>query len=188
MSVMILNAGNSIIKAKITRREREEIAFPHAIKQLTEADYTNVVSWAGVAGPPAGYLRINDLPYVVGESAERHGVHVQRTGAACYTRDYYGTFAASALARLYERGGEIMVFGSHPPGDVNFHQDLMRAVIGDWQIETNGSERHFRVTYANIFDKPVGGLMNVLLTDRCIHQSRQGRAGYWLDLRREQFL
>jgi hypothetical protein len=32
MSVMILDAGNSIIKAKIARRERGEIAFPHAIK------------------------------------------------------------------------------------------------------------------------------------------------------------
>ena len=39
MSVMILDAGNSIIKAKITRRERGEIAFPHALKHLTEAEY-----------------------------------------------------------------------------------------------------------------------------------------------------
>ena len=44
MSVMILDAGNSIIKAKIARRERGEVAFPHALKQLTEAEYTNVVS------------------------------------------------------------------------------------------------------------------------------------------------
>jgi hypothetical protein len=89
MSVIILDAGNSIIKAKIARRERGEIAFSHAIKQLTEVEYTNAVSRAGVAGPPPGYLRINGIPYVVGESAERHGVHVQRTGAARYTRDYY---------------------------------------------------------------------------------------------------
>jgi hypothetical protein len=34
MSVMILDAGNSIIKAKIARRERGEVAFPHALKQL----------------------------------------------------------------------------------------------------------------------------------------------------------
>lgn len=177
MSVMVLDAGNSIIKAKIARRERGEIAFPHALKQLTEAEYTNVVSRAGVAGSPPGYLRINDVPYVVGESADRHGVHVQRTGAARYTRDYYGIFAATALARLYERGGEIMVFGSHPPGDVNFRQDLMKAVIGDWHIETNGNERHFRVTYANTFDEPVGGLMNVLLTEDGQHYQRSDLNG-----------
>ena len=33
MSVMVLDAGNSIIKAKIARRENGEIAFPHAMKQ-----------------------------------------------------------------------------------------------------------------------------------------------------------
>ena len=103
MSVMILDAGNSIIKAKIARRERGEIAFPHAIKQLTEAEYTSILARAGASGPPQDYLRINGQPYVVGESAERHGVQVQRTGAARYTRDYYGIFAAAALARLYER-------------------------------------------------------------------------------------
>ena len=36
MSVMILDSGNSIIKAKIARRERGEVAFPHALRPLTE--------------------------------------------------------------------------------------------------------------------------------------------------------
>ena len=177
MSVMVLDAGNSIIKAKIARRERGETAFPHAIKPLTEAEYSSILARAGKTSLSPDYLRINGQPYAVGESAERHGVHVQRTGAARYTHDYYGIFAAAALARLYERGGEIMVFGSHPPGDVNFRQDLMKAVIGDWHIETNGSERHFRVTYANTFDEPVGGLMNVLLTEDGQHYQRSDLNG-----------
>jgi hypothetical protein len=42
MSVIVLDAGNSIIKAKIARRERSEIAFPHAFKPLTEAEYTSI--------------------------------------------------------------------------------------------------------------------------------------------------
>jgi hypothetical protein len=78
---------------------------------------------------------------------------------------------------LYERGGEIKIFGSHPPGDVHFRQDLMKAVIGEWQIETNGSERCFRVTYANTFDEPVGGLMNVLLTEDGQHYQRSDLNG-----------
>jgi hypothetical protein len=32
MSVVVLDAGNSIIKAKIARRENGEISFPHAIE------------------------------------------------------------------------------------------------------------------------------------------------------------
>ena len=31
MSVMVIDTGNSIIKAKIARRDRSEIAFPHAL-------------------------------------------------------------------------------------------------------------------------------------------------------------
>ncbi|MBK5104364.1 MAG: ParM/StbA family protein [Burkholderiales bacterium] len=165
MSVLILDAGNSIIKAKIARRERGEVAFPHAMKPLTEMEYENILSRSKTTGLSPDYLRINGQPFVVGDSAERHGVHTQRTGSARYTRDYYGLFAAAVLVRLYERGREVSIFGSHPPGDVKFRQDLMESVIGDWDVETQGRERHFRVTYANTFDEPVGGLMNVLLTE-----------------------
>ena len=46
MSVMVLDAGNSIIKAKIARRENGEIAFPHALRQLTENQYQKILSRA----------------------------------------------------------------------------------------------------------------------------------------------
>jgi len=92
-------------------------------------------------------------------------VQVQRTGAARHTRDYFGIFAAAALARLYERSMKISVFGSYPPGDMKFRDDLMKAAIGDWHIEQGNHKRHFKVIYANTFDEPVGGLMNVLLTE-----------------------
>jgi len=165
MSVLILDAGNSVIKAKIARRERGEVAFPHALRPLTETEFTNILERSKTSGASSDYVRVNGQPYVVGESAERHGVHTQRTGSARYTRDYYGIFAAAVLGHLYDRGREISIFGSHPPGDVKFREDLMEAVIGDWDVEKQGRERHFRVTYANTFDEPVGGLMNVLLTE-----------------------
>lgn len=174
MSVMVLDAGNSVIKGKIARRERGEVAFPHALKLLTETEYENILSRSKTTGLLPDYVRINGQPYVVGESAERHGVHTQRTGSARYTRDYYGCFAAAVLGRLYDRGREVSIFGSHPPGDVNFRQDLMESVIGDWIVEIRGRERHFRVTYANTFDEPVGGLMNVLLTEDGQHYQHSG--------------
>ena len=77
------------------------------------------------------YLRINGQPYAVGESAERQGLVTQRSGVARYTKDYYGILPAAALSRLYERGREVSVFGSHVPGDLKFRQGLMKAVIGD---------------------------------------------------------
>lgn len=165
MSVLVLDAGNSIIKAKIARREGGEVAFPHAIRQLTESEYQKILTRANANGNTKDYLRVNGKPYVIGESAERHGMLVQRSGTARYTHDYYGVLAAAALMRLYGRGREVAVFGSHPPGDVKFRDDLMQAVIGDWQIETVQGDANFQVTYANTFDEPVGGLMNVLLTE-----------------------
>ena len=73
--------------------------------------------------------------------------------------------AAISLSKLYGRGGEVAVFASHHPGDVKYRQDLMESIIGEWEIETGQSKANFRVTYANTFDEPVGGLMNVLLTE-----------------------
>jgi len=108
MSVLVLDAGNSIIKAKITRRERREIASPHALKPLTEAEYTSILSRAGKQSSLQDYVCINGQPYVVGEGVETHGVHAQRTGSSRYTRDYYGIFAAAMLGRFYERGMEIL--------------------------------------------------------------------------------
>jgi len=177
MSVMALDCGNSIIKAKIARRQNGEIAFPHALKQLTESEYDKIVNRAGLQKSSPDYLRINGKPYVVGESAERLGLITQRSGAARYTPDYYGVLAAAALGRLYERSREVSVFGSHPPGDVQFRQDLMKSVVCDWYVETKGRERHFRVSYANTFDEPVGGLMNVLLTEDGQHYQYTGING-----------
>jgi hypothetical protein len=48
MSVMVLDAGNSIIKAKIARREDGEIAFPHALKRLTDSEYEKITNRTGL--------------------------------------------------------------------------------------------------------------------------------------------
>jgi hypothetical protein len=44
MSVFVLDAGNSIIKAKVARRELGEITFPHALQQITDAEYLKILS------------------------------------------------------------------------------------------------------------------------------------------------
>jgi hypothetical protein len=50
-------------------------------------------------------------------------------------------------------------------GDVKFRQDLMESVVGDWYVEFKKEEHHFRESYANTYDEPVGGLMNGLFTE-----------------------
>jgi hypothetical protein len=165
MSVMVIDTGNSMIKTKIARRERSEIAFPHALRQLSESEYKKILSRVQINGNTQDYIRVNGIPYVVGESAERHGLITQRTGTARYTKDYSGVLAAISLSKMYKRAREVSVFSSHPPGDVKYREDLMRSIIGEWEIEIGQSKSNFRVIYANTFDEPVGGLMNVLLTE-----------------------
>jgi hypothetical protein len=70
---------------------------------------------------------------------------------------------AISLAQLYGRGREVAVFASHPPGDVKYREDLMKSIIGEWEVESGQTKSNFRVNYANTFDEPVDGLMNVLL-------------------------
>ena len=54
MSVMILDAGNSIIKAKIAQGELGEIAYPHALQPITESEYLTILSRAGKNTPSSG--------------------------------------------------------------------------------------------------------------------------------------
>jgi len=135
------------------------------MKQLTEREFERITNRAGPQNQSTDYFRINGKPYLVGDSAERQGLITQRTGTARYTRDYHGVLAAVALGRLYDRSRDISVFGIQPPGDVQIRQDLIESVIGDWTINIKGKERLFRVSYANTFVDPAGGLMNGILTE-----------------------
>jgi hypothetical protein len=83
MSVLVLDAGNSIIKGKIARREQGEVDFPHALRQLTESEYQKILSRVRIYDSAKDYIRVNSIPY----SAERHGSVSKRSGAARYTRD-----------------------------------------------------------------------------------------------------
>jgi len=153
MGLLVLDSGNSIIKAKTANKD---VVFPHALQPLTEGEYRKITSRASINVNSADYIRVNGKPYVICESAERHGVLVQRSGSARYTSDYYCILAVAALARLYERGREVTVFGSHVPADVKYREDLRKSVIGEWTVEVGKRETGFRVVYANTLDEPVG--------------------------------
>lgn len=63
MSVIVLNAGNSIIKTKIARRDLGEEAFPHTLRPITENEYSNNLVHASVSGLSPDYVRINGKTY-----------------------------------------------------------------------------------------------------------------------------
>lgn len=164
-NVVVLDAGNSLIKAKSAGRET---TYLHGLVRLTEAKYDELVrrSEQGLrrGGKSTELIRVNGVPYAYGEEAEKHGTVVRRARAARYTPDYYGVFAAIAMSHLYRQSGDVVVFGSHPPKDDVFFDQLTQSVMGNWHVELpDGGELWFNVTGATTFDEPLGGLMNVLL-------------------------
>lgn len=166
MSVLVLDAGNSIIKFKNGSGREDE--FPHALKELTETEYKHILARNNDRAPDH-YIRVNGKPYAFGEQAERHGTLTLRYGAERYAKEYYGVLVAIALARMFSKGGEVALFGSHAPGDVEYRDELMQAGAGTWHVEYEGKELAFKVNYANTFDEPQGGLMNVVLADDGTH-------------------
>jgi len=161
-NVMVLDAGNSIIKAKTASRE---LQFPHGLKLLTETEWNSATR--GSAVPPDDYVLVNGLPYVVGSRAERYGLKrgTFQTGAARYVETYYGVFVAVALARIYERNvRNVFLFASHSPHDAQYREDLVRAALQDWTVETGGKTYKFSVRAADTFDEPNGGVSNLMFT------------------------
>lgn len=157
-----LDFGNSFVKARTA--EGIEASIPHAIHQLTEAEYGNILTRSdGRPGPD--YVRVNGVPYVVGESAEMHGVISNREGAARYTRDYYGIMAATILARLYERSGDVHLIGMHAPGDIIYRGDLVKSAGGYWNVDLNGHTFNFHIAKVTAFEEPTGGWAHVVLND-----------------------
>jgi hypothetical protein len=159
-SLIVIDGGNSLIKAK-RGSDGREVVFAHALAQLTEADYQHVLKRTN-GKAPEGYVRVNGKPYAYGPTAEHYTI-IRRTRANKYTPDYYGVFVAICLARLFDKSSDVSLFGSHPPGDVDYRDNLMSAGWGNWHVEIDGTERAFKVDYANTFDEPAGGLFNVVL-------------------------
>lgn len=114
-----------------------------------------------MAGSNPDYVLVNNKPYVMGRSAERHGVNVVRTGASRYERNYYGVLLAGALYRLFDGPvGPITLFASHPPADKDYRQDLADAAIGEWLVQVGDDARDFYISEVFTYDEPVGGLIN----------------------------
>ena len=157
--VAVVDVGNSEIKAKNATRE---IYYRHAIYQLTENEYNQILS-RSPKGHPDVY-RVNGIPYAVGELAEGKGFRDRMYGSERYNELYYGTLLAIALFRLYEKSvNNIIVFASHPPKDVIYRPQIENSAKHKWIVEGQGESRTLSVGSVYKFDEPVGGVMNLII-------------------------
>lgn len=160
--VVILDLGHGLIK--VGTLTGKELTIPHALFELTDARYSDIVKRAR-GGQGDDYARIAGIPYVTGASALSAGVIHKRERADRYAREYYGVLAAQTIARLIG-GGDVILFAAHPPGDANYTDELANSILGKWHVEMNGRETDVNVVECFTFDEPLGGLSNVMLTQQ----------------------
>lgn len=154
---VVFDAGRSLVKGKT---QSSEEAFVHALSQITETEYKQIM--AREMNPDI--LKVNGVPYAVGETAMKRGYQPRQTTAERYNTLYYGTLLATTLFKLYEKPVKnILVYASHPPVSVESRPEIIAAAKGKWVVESMGDKREYIVQDVRCFDEPVGGVMNLLL-------------------------
>lgn len=136
--------------------------FRHAIAELSEVDWRRYVGRVG--NSPEGYLRVNGIPYAVGDSARRHRITERPLGASRYVETYYGVGLCYALLKGISKSARITLYASHAPGDIDYTPDLKASARRTWNVEANGDLYTFVVRDVETFDEPLGGFNHFVLT------------------------
>lgn len=157
---VVLDGGRSLVKAKTQSKEH---VFPHALTQITEAEYRQVQN---LRDGDEWYMRINGVPFAVGERAMTKGYQARKTTSERYNEIYYGSLLAAMLYRLYDKPiKDVFVYASHPPVAVEYRHEIIASAKGKWTVEGVSGERTYVVNDARCFDEPVGGLMNLIISE-----------------------
>jgi hypothetical protein len=179
MSTVVLDAGNAEIKGLADNGR--EVTFPHAFMQIPESKMGEIEERARRTNTaiPAAYMRINGIPYAIGNYAYSHGTFTPEQGTARYRKDYYGIFVGAVLGLLYQKGGEVALFAAHPPNAIHYLDDLADAAGGHYEVAIGDKTLNFHVHYVNTFDEPLGGYCNVYMGPTGLTEARpdigQGR-------------
>lgn len=163
---VIADLGNSLWKYRFLWMERGkqkhyEITIPHAIlRDDTGESFRDVQarrSHESGIGDETIFM-VDDVAYIVGDSAEASGLVTRLTGAAKYRRDYQGIALMAGLVHALPFDCDnIHLWISFPPGDVKATQDLIQSVGGRWRVQTVGKANpRYYVRTVQTFDEPLG--------------------------------
>lgn len=138
-------------------------SFRHAIAPLRESDWRKV---AARGNPPNGIVKINGMPYAVGDAARRYTIPERPEGAARYHANYYGIGLAFALSEAFDKSQrDIFLIASHAPQDIDYADALERAAIGKYEVHGENGELTFNVRGVYTYDEPLGGYSHYILTE-----------------------
>lgn len=161
---MVADVGNAIIKGASAYGEA---SFPHSIRKLTSQDLEQL---DGRGDTASDIFYVNGVPYRIGNTATRYGEAAVRKGAQRYTPGYYDVLMAILMWLCHPNidGAryDLYYFGSHPPRDNMYREDIISMAVGTHMVESQGISKTFNIHGAGCFDEPVGGYLNVALQDR----------------------
>lgn len=159
MEIVTADIGNAQIKGKWNKSEE---VLEHAIAELRPDEWDSAMRRSREQHDDL--IMVNGVPFMVGQRADNYVIRDRLTGAARYTRDYYGVLGAILMARIFKRSvDDVFFFGSYPPGDIQYQDDLLHSIAGEWYVLYRGEELYFNVTDGSVFEEPYGGLMNIAL-------------------------
>lgn len=165
---IILDAGNTDVKAMIHSHFGEEIVFPHAVRRPTKTDYANLAlkyehRSAQLEG--TAIFESGGQGYVVGQHAQEVGRGERLLGAEKYTPEQLGALAKAAFLQLYPQGHEDIHLVVLHPADVGVAnmKALFKSVNGKHSIKVaDGRKVEFVVKEVIPLEEPVGGFQSFL--------------------------
>lgn len=165
---IILDAGNTDVKAMIHGHFGEEIVFPHAVRKPTRADYANLAlkyehRSAQLEG--SAIFERGGQGFVVGQHATQVGRGERLLGAEKYTRDQLGALAEAAFLQLYPQGHPDIHLVILHPADVNVDnmKALYKAINGKHVLKVaDGRKVEYVVNEVIPLEEPVGGFQSFL--------------------------
>lgn len=136
----------------------------HAIYPLTETQWQQA-SRTGL--PTTGFVKVNDMPYAIGDAARRYvNEDAKPKGASRYKPTYYGVGLAYALAACYQSNNRnIRLIATHAPADIAYAGILRTAASGKWQVQSEWGDFEFVVHDVFTLDEPLGGFSHFAFTE-----------------------
>lgn len=145
-------------------RVNEYEDFRHAVAPLDESDWRKIV---GRGKPPKGVVKVNGLPYAIGDVARRYVIPDRPTGAARYNQTYYGPPLAFAMSEAFQKTmSSVTLIATHAPQDIDYARNLIQAAKGEWCVVSRFGENIFVVKEVYTLDEPIGGYSHYVLTEK----------------------
>lgn len=168
---IIIDPGNTDVKAMVHARWGEEKAFPHSVRKVAGEDYrTLALSYKNQMANFDGtaIFEIKGLGgFVVGRHAEQAGSGIRLIGVDKYRRDHLGALLIAALIQLYPAGhSDVHLVITHPAKITTDNmKDLWKSVKGRFEIRiADGREVAYNITEVIPYEEPVASFQTFALT------------------------